>query len=79
MDPKTLKPQNPKLWTRADVLQRRSSPDYACLVEACKSYLWLVGNGRMVVLVIIIVPHSSNSLLTKGKKYMTWRLRGLSK
>ena len=23
------------------------------------SYLWLVGNGRMVVIVVIIVPHSS--------------------
>ena len=23
------------------------------------SYLWLVGNGRMVVTVVIIVPHSS--------------------
>ena len=22
-------------------------------------YLWFVGNGRMVVIVIIIVPHSS--------------------
>ena len=22
-------------------------------------YLWLVGNGRMVVIVVIIVPHSS--------------------
>ena len=24
-----------------------------------KAYLWLVGNGRMVVIVVIIVPHSS--------------------
>ena len=24
-----------------------------------QAYLWLVGNGRMVVLVVIIVPHSS--------------------
>ena len=23
------------------------------------SYLWLAGNGRMVVIVVIIVPHSS--------------------
>ena len=23
------------------------------------TYLWLVGNGRMVVIVVIIVPHSS--------------------
>ena len=23
------------------------------------TYLWLVGNGRMVVMVVIIVPHSS--------------------
>ena len=23
------------------------------------SYLWLVGNGRMVVIVVIIVPHAS--------------------
>ena len=23
------------------------------------SYLWLVGNGRMVVIVVTIVPHSS--------------------
>ena len=23
-----------------------------------QSYLWLVGNGRMVVIVVIIVPHS---------------------
>ena len=23
------------------------------------AYLWLVGNGRMVVIVVIIVPHSS--------------------
>ena len=25
------------------------------------TYLWLVGNGRMVVIVAIIVPHSSIS------------------
>ena len=24
-----------------------------------RSYLWLVGNGRMVVIVVLIVPHSS--------------------
>ena len=27
--------------------------------EGSITYLWLVGNGRMVVLVVIIVPHSS--------------------
>ena len=27
--------------------------------EGSMTYLWLVGNGRMVVLVAIIVPHSS--------------------
>ena len=27
--------------------------------EGSKTYLWLVGNGRMVVIVVIIVPHSS--------------------
>ena len=27
--------------------------------EGSMTYLWLVGNGRMVVLVVIIVPHSS--------------------
>ena len=27
-------------------------------VCGCFSYLWLVGNGRMVVIVVLIVPHS---------------------
>ena len=27
--------------------------------EASKTYLWLVGNERMIVIVVIIVPHSS--------------------
>ena len=31
------------------------------------TYLWLVGNGRMVVIVLLIVPHSSIPYLTKGK------------
>ena len=31
------------------------------------SYLWLVGNGRMVVIVVIIVPPFLHSLQTKGK------------
>ena len=28
-------------------------------MEPRNPYLWLVGNGRMVVIVLIIVPHSS--------------------
>ena len=28
-------------------------------VEDPVTYLWLVGNGRMVVIVVIVVPHSS--------------------
>ena len=34
-----------------------STPRLVCQFEF--SYLWLVGNGRMVVVVVIIVPHSS--------------------
>ena len=33
-----------------------------------QTYLGLVGNGRMVVIVVIIVPHSSIPILTKGKE-----------
>ena len=33
-----------------------------CGIKHLVPYLWLVGNGRMVVIVVIIVP----SLLTKG-------------
>ena len=29
------------------------------MVSLDQAYLWLVGNGRMVVIVVIIVPHSS--------------------
>ena len=28
-------------------------------LKSYRTYLWLVGNGRMVVIVVIIVPHSS--------------------
>ena len=28
-------------------------------VQSHKTYLWLVGNGRMVVIVVITLPHSS--------------------
>ena len=28
-------------------------------VDLGVTYLWLVGNGRMVVMVVIVVPHSS--------------------
>ena len=34
-----------------------ATSDQACLKPF--TYLWLVGNGRMVVIVVIIVPHSS--------------------
>ena len=46
------------------------------LVKAVCSYLWLVGNGRMIEIVVIVVPHSSipYSLLTKGKCYATSRV-----
>ena len=27
--------------------------------DSLNTYLWLVGNGRKVVIVVIIVPHSS--------------------
>ena len=41
--------------------------DLGFTVEISDTYLWLVGNGGMVVKVVIIVPHSSIPLLTKGK------------
>ena len=34
-------------------------PRRAYTICCPKAYLWLVGNGRMVVIVVIIVPHSS--------------------
>ena len=35
-------------------------PEFRCGSPAWpKTYLWLVGNGGMVVIVVIIVPHSS--------------------
>ena len=40
-------------WPRP-VLQKTRSR-----IKRASSYLWLVGNGRMVVIVVIIVPPSS--------------------
>ena len=39
------------------------------------AYLWLVANGRMVVIVVTILPHS---LLTKGKSVGLVGLHGFA-
>ena len=36
-----------------------TSVSTASCVKQDSTYLWLVGNGRMVVIVVIIIPHSS--------------------
>ena len=49
-----------------EMLEEPVKPTRPSKSEQCKaasqrwiSYLWLVGNGRLVEIVVIIVPHSS--------------------
>ena len=53
---------HPQLWPHPQT--QRGSPGTGAIITL--PYLWLVGNGRMVVIVVIIVPFL-HSLLTKGK------------
>ena len=52
----TMGPQTLYIWLLRGVKTMASMRRMAGDSEA---YLWLVGNGRMVVIVVIIVPHSS--------------------
>ena len=45
---------------RINTLAKKPSQSFGELnFDGPVPYLWLVGNGRMVVIVVIIVPHSS--------------------
>ena len=45
-------------WESEFLLNQFWEGDFQCLGIQF-SYLWLVGNGRTVVIVVIIVPHSA--------------------
>ena len=55
---KRLRPLRGSPGRDAEVLPSLSFPAFGCEL-ATLAYLWLVENGGMVVIVVIIVPHSS--------------------
>ena len=75
LDPCRLIVRNPNRGTEANPIVIISEPTLASLgflgfgfrnhgcstIRLPDAYLWLVGNGRMVVIAAIIVPHSSIS------------------